>query len=196
MCGIGGMADLSGRRTVASGVLASMADAIRHRGPDDEGYFQADRIGLASRRLSVVGLADGHQPVTNEDGSVVAVFNGELFDHQEKKALLESRGHRFSTQCDTELIPHLWEELRERMFESLRGQFAIALYDRRRRRLVLARDRFGICPLFWTRQTSADGDWLIFGSEIKALLASGLVEARPDLKGIDQVFHFFAVPGP
>src|SRR5688572_24735818 len=113
MCGIGGMADLSGRRTVPSTVLESMAHAMRHRGPDDEGYFQGGRIGLASRRLSIVGLADGHQPVTNEDGSVVAVFNGELFDYPEVKAVLESKGHRFSTHCDTELIPHLWEDLQE-----------------------------------------------------------------------------------
>ena len=173
-----------------------MADAIRHRGPDDDGYFQGERIGLACRRLSVVGIADGHQPVANEDGSVVAVFNGELFDYPETRAGLVSKGHRLVTRCDTELIPHLWEDRQERMFESLRGQFALAIYDRRRHRLVLARDRFGICPLFWTRQTSADGEWLLFGSEIKALLASGVVEARPDLKGIDQVFHFFAVPGP
>ena len=173
-----------------------MADALRHRGPDDEGYFAADGVGLASRRLSIVGLADGHQPIGNEDGSVVTVFNGELFDYPEVKSQLESKGHRFATHCDTELIPHLWEERQEGMFESLRGQFALAVYDRRRRRLVLARDRFGICPLFWSLQSSADGEWLVFGSEIKALLASGVVTARPDLRGIDQVFHFFAVPGP
>ena len=173
-----------------------MADAIRHRGPDDDGYFQGDRIGLACRRLSVVGIVDGHQPVANEDGSVVAVFNGELFDYPETRVGLASKGHRLVTRCDTELIPHLWEDRQERMFESLRGQFALAIYDRRRHRLVLARDRFGICPLFWTRQASADGEWLLFGSEIKALLASGVVQAMPDLKGIDQMFHFFAVPGP
>jgi asparagine synthase (glutamine-hydrolysing) len=196
MCGIGGMADLSGRWTVSAAALGSMANAIRHRGPDDEGYFRDDTVGLASRRLSIVGLVDGQQPVASEDGSIVAVFNGELFDYPETKAALESRGHRFSTHCDTELIPHLWEDHQERMFESLRGQFALAIYDRRRRRLVLARDRFGICPLFWTRQQTEQGDWLVFGSEIKALLASGVVAARPDLKGIDQAFHFFAVPGP
>ena len=196
MCGIAGLVDLSGRRSASPSVLRAMADAIRHRGPDDEGYFLADGIGVASRRLSIVGLADGRQPIGNEDGSVVTVFNGELFDHPQIRAQLESRGHRLATRCDTELIPHLWEERQEKMFESLRGQFAIAVYDRPRRRLVLARDRFGICPLFWSRQTSADADWLVFGSEIKALLASGVVKPRPDPKGIDQVFHFFAVPGP
>ncbi len=173
-----------------------MADALVHRGPDDDGYLERPGIGLANRRLSIVGLSDGRQPIGNEDGSVQAVFNGELFDYREVKAALEANGHRFATHCDTELIPHLWEEHQEGMFERLRGQFAFALYDERRRRLVLARDRFGILPLYWSRQVTAEGDWLLFASEVKALLASGMVSPRPDLRGIDQVFHFFAVPGP
>src|SRR6202043_1107593 len=141
---------------------------------------------------SIVGLADGQQPVFNEDRSVAAVFNGEFFDYLERRAELEARGHRLVTHCDTEIIPHLWEERQEGMFESLRGQFALALWDERRHRLVLGRDRFGICPLYWTRQ----GDWLLFASEIKALLASGLVPARPDLRGIDHIFTCAALPGP
>lgn len=173
-----------------------MADAIRHRGPDEDGYLEADGIGLANRRLSIVGLADGQQPIYNEDRSVVVVFNGEFFDYPETKARLESRGHRFATHCDTELIPHLWEDHQEAMFEHLHGQFAFALWDRKRNCLIIARDRFGICPLYWTRQTQADGDWLLFASEVKSLLASGVVSARPDPRGIDQVFNFFAVPGP
>src|SRR5262249_45697258 len=112
------------------------------------------------------------------------------------RADLEGRGHRFATHCDTELIPHLWEEYGEATFERLRGQFAVALWDRRRRRLYLSRDRFGICPLHWTRQTTASGEWLLFASEIKALLASGLVPARPDRRGIDHAFTFFSLPGP
>jgi asparagine synthase (glutamine-hydrolysing) len=196
MCGIAGIVDLSGGRAVPAGILRRMADALVHRGPDDEGYLHEAGVGLASRRLSIVGLSDGHQPIANEDGTVVAAFNGELFEYRDLKRALESKGHRFVTHCDTELIPHLWEDHQERMFERIRGQFAIAVYDRRRGRLVLARDRFGICPLYWTRQTSAGGDWLLFASEVKALLASGMVTPRPDLKGIDQVFHFFAVPGP
>ena len=120
------------------------------------------------------------------------VFNGEFFDYPEKRAELEERGHRLVTHCDTEIIPHLWEESQEGMFESLRGQFALALWDERRLRLVLGRDRFGICPLYWTRQ----GEWLLFASEIKALLASGMVPARPDLRGIDHIFTFAALPGP
>jgi asparagine synthase (glutamine-hydrolysing) len=192
MCGIAGMVDLGGQRPVPDGVLERMAGAIVHRGPDEEGYLRRPGIGLASRRLSIVGLADGQQPMTNEDGSVVVVFNGELFDHIEKRAELAARGHELRTHCDTEIIPHLWEENQEGMFERLRGQFAIALWDDRRRQLALGRDRFGICPLYWSRQ----GDWLLFASEIKALLASGLVPARPDLRGIDQVFTFSALPGP
>ncbi len=192
MCGIAGILDLAGNRSIASGIIQRMTQAIIHRGPDEEGYFQRPGLVLGSRRLSIVGLADGQQPVANEDRTVSVVFNGEFFDHLEKRAELESRGHRLVTHCDTEIIPHLWEESQESMFEGLRGQFALALWDERRRRLVLGRDRFGICPLYWTRQ----GDWLLFASEIKALLASGMVPARPDLRGIDHIFTFSALPGP
>jgi asparagine synthase (glutamine-hydrolysing) len=147
---------------------------------------------MASRRLSIVGLADGQQPVTNEDGKISVVFNGELFDHIEKRSELKSRGHRLQKHCDTEIIPHLWEEHGVGMFERLRGQFAIALWDERERTLTIGRDRFGIAPLYWTRQ----GDWILFASEIKGLLASGMVEARADLRGIDHMFTFSAMPGP
>ena len=192
MCGIAGVLDLSGHQTLKDGIIQKMAEAIFHRGPDEEGYLQRPGLALGSRRLSIVGLADGQQPIANEDRSVTVVFNGELFDHLEKRAELEARGHRFLTHCDTEIIPHMWEENQEGMFERLRGQFALALWDERRNRLVLGRDRFGICPLYWTRQ----GEWLLFASEIKALLASGMVPARPDLRGIDHVFTFSALPGP
>jgi asparagine synthase (glutamine-hydrolysing) len=196
MCGIAGIVDLSGRRPVPAGLVRAMADTIVHRGPDEDGYLERPGVALASRRLSIVGLADGRQPIHNEDRSVSVVFNGELFDYPELKPELERRGHRFATHCDTELIPHLWEDHEEGMFERLRGQFAIALWDQRKHRLVLGRDRFGICPLYWTRQTSAEGDWLLFASEIKALLASGVVEPRPDPRGLNHLFTFFAVPGP
>jgi len=192
MCGIAGVVDLSGRQTLEDGIIQRMAQAIFHRGPDEEGYLQRPGLALGSRRLSIVGLADGQQPVTNEDRSVSVVFNGELFDHLERRAELEARGHRLVKHCDTEIIPHLWEENQEAMFERLRGQFALALWDERRNRLVLGRDRFGICPLYWTRR----GEWLLFASEIKALLASGMVPARPDLRGIDHIFTFAALPGP
>ena len=192
MCGIAGIIDLVDHRAVPSEVIRRMARAIIHRGPDEEGFYERPGLALASRRLSIVGLADGQQPVNNEDGTVNVVFNGELFDHLEKRAQLEARGHTLIKHCDTEIIPHLWEEYGRDMFEKLRGQFAIALWDEKQRRLLLTRDRFGICPLYWTRQ----GDWLLFASEIKALLASGMVPAVPDRRGIDHVFSFAALPGP
>src|SRR5207237_1554994 len=114
------------------------------------------------------------------------------FDYVERRVELRERGHRLVTHCDTEIIPHLWEDHREQMWEKLRGQFAIALWDERKRQLQLGRDRFGIAPLYWTRQ----GDWLLFASEIKGLLASGMVTAKPDLRGIDHIFTLSALPGP
>src|SRR5260370_29028248 len=196
MCGIAGIIDLAGRRPVPAGILQAMAAALIHRGPDEDGFLEEPGLGLASRRLSIVGLADGRQPISNEDHSVFTVYNGELFDYPEQRVQLEGRGHRFATHCDTELIPHLWEERQEEMLEQLRGQFALALWDRRRQRLILARDRFGICPLYWTRQSTPGGEWLLFASEIKGLLASSLVLPRPDLRGINQDFTFFALPRP
>jgi asparagine synthase (glutamine-hydrolysing) len=192
MCGIAGIVDLAASRIVADGIIQRMTQAMVHRGPDEEGYFQRPGVVLGSRRLSIVGLADGQQPVANEDRSVSVVFNGEFFDYLERRAELEARGHRLVTHGDTEIVPHLWEESQEGMFERLRGQFALALWDDRRHRLVLGRDRFGICPLYWTRQ----GEWLLFASEIKALLASGLVPVRPDLRGIEDVFRRRASSAP
>jgi asparagine synthase (glutamine-hydrolysing) len=192
MCGIAGIVDLGGQRSIPDELVRRMTRAIFHRGPDEEGHFVKPGLVLASRRLSIVGLADGQQPMANEDKNVHVVFNGELFDHIEKKAELQARGHRMVTHCDTEILPHMWEEHREGMFEKLRGQFAVALWDESSARLMLVRDRFGICPLYWTRQ----GDWLLFASEIKALLASGMVPAKPDRRGIDHVFTFSALPGP
>jgi asparagine synthase (glutamine-hydrolysing) len=193
MCGIAGIVDLSGAaRPTPAGAIDAMAAAIVHRGPDEDGFLRQPGLAFASRRLSIVGLADGRQPIHNEDGSVAVVFNGELFDYPEMRAELEGRGHRFATHCDTELIPHRWEDHQEEFFAHLRGQFAFALWDSRRRRIILARDRFGICPLYWTRQ----GDWLLFASEVKALLASGMVEAKPDPQGVNHLFTFYALPGP
>jgi asparagine synthase (glutamine-hydrolysing) len=197
MCGIAGILDLSGEgRPAAAGARGAMGGGHDHRGPDEDGFLQRPGLGFASRRLSIVGLADGRQPIHNEDGTVSVVFNGELFDYPEMRAELEGRGHRFTTHCDTELIPHRWEDHQEELFPHLRGQFAFALWDAPRRRAILARDRFGICPLYWTRQTVQGSDWLLFASEIKALLASGLVEARPDPRGINHLFTFYALPGP
>jgi asparagine synthase (glutamine-hydrolysing) len=192
MCGIAGVLDLTGQRSVPDEIVRRMAGAIYHRGPDEEGYFTKPGISMASRRLSIVGLADGQQPMSNEDRSAFVVFNGELFDHVEQRVELKARGHTLVTHCDTEIIPHMWEDDPGRLFERLRGQFAIALWDNQRRQLHLGRDRFGIAPLYWSRQ----GDWLLFCSEIKGLLASGMVPRRTDLRGIDHMFTFSAMPGP
>jgi len=192
MCGIAGIIDLSAQRPIPEGAIQRMSRALLHRGPDEEGFLLQPGLALASRRLSIVGLADGQQPMANEERSVHVVFNGELFDYVERREELKSRGHRLLTHCDTEIIPHFWEDYQEGMWERLKGQFAIALWDEKKRQLHLGRDRFGITPLYWTRQ----GDWLLFASEIKGLLASGMVPARPDRKGLDHVFSFSALPGP
>lgn len=196
MCGIAGIVRIDGGSHVPFDALQAMTDAITHRGPDEEGQFRAPGIGLGARRLSIVGLADGHQPVSNENETVHAVFNGEIYDFAERRRALQERGHLLKTVCDTELLPHLWEDHREGLFETLRGQFACAIYDGARRQLTLARDRYGICPLYWTVQRTPQGSFLLFASEIKALLRSGLVEAKPDIHGIDQTFTFFALPAP
>ncbi|MBX9678622.1 MAG: asparagine synthase (glutamine-hydrolyzing) [Gemmataceae bacterium] len=196
MCGIAGILSLSGPRDIEPAVIERMAKAIVHRGPDEDGFFFRPGLALANRRLSIVGLADGKQPIGNEDGTVQVVFNGEFFDYQKVRSDLQARGHVFRTHCDTEILPHLWEDHGDAMIEKLRGQFAFALWDETTRKLTIARDRFGICPLYWTRQKTADGEFLLFASEIKALLASQMIERRPDPRGINHIFTFFALPGP
>jgi asparagine synthase (glutamine-hydrolysing) len=196
MCGIAGMFDLGGRRTAPRGVVAAMAQAIYHRGPDEDGFLERPGLHLANRRLSIVGLADGKQPISNEDQTVWTVFNGEFFDYPEKRKELEGKGHHFRTHTDTELIPHLWEDHREKFLDHVKGQFAICVWDSRTNEVILARDRNGICPLFYTVQRHDGTDWLLFASEMKALFASGMVEAKADPGGLNHVFTFFAMPGP
>ncbi len=197
MCGIAGMIDLTGgRRMAPRGAVARMAKAIAHRGPDEDGFLDEPGLHLANTRLSIVGLADGRQPIANEDGSVVTVFNGEFYNYAETKAALQAKGHTFRTHTDTELIPHLWEEHGTGFLDHLRGQFAICVYDRKSRELVLGRDRAGICPLFYSVQRIDGTDWLLFASEIKAIFASGFVTPRADPAGLSQVLSFFAIPGP
>lgn len=146
--------------------LAAMCDAIRHRGPDDAGYFVAPRVALGMRRLSIIDVAGGHQPIGNEDGSIQVVFNGEIYNYRELQAELRRRGHRLVTSSDTETLVHLYEEHGDAVVDHLRGMFAFAIWDDRRERLLLARDRLGIKPLyFWPSEGG-----LAFGSELKALL--------------------------
>jgi asparagine synthase (glutamine-hydrolysing) len=201
MCGIAGVVDLAGKRAAPGRVVHRMANAMFHRGPDEDGFLDQPGMRLANRRLSIVGLADGRQPISNEDQTVWVVFNGELFDYPEKRPALEAKGHHFRTHTDTELIPHLWEEYGEGMFEHLKGQFAFCLWDSRKNCLILARDRIGICPLFYTVQRPREGplagsNVFMFASEVRALLATGMVPAKTDIRGINHIFSFFAIPGP
>ncbi len=189
MCGFAGVLDLKGLEEIDRRMVERMADAIKHRGPDENGWFGEAGISIAHRRLSIIDVEGGHQPIFNEDSSVVVIFNGELFDFPEQRARLIEKGHTFRTKADTEIIVHLYEEYGEDLFRHLNGQFAFALFDRRHRKLILGRDRVGICPLHWSRQ----GDHLFFGSEIKSLLASGAVRPETDPRGLDHIFTFFAI---
>ena len=189
MCGIAGSVDLAGRRQPDKSLLQRMAAALVHRGPDDSGFLTVPGVGFSQRRLSIVGVEDGQQPIFNEDRTVAVVCNGELFDFPERRAELEAKGHVFRTHSDCEIIVHLYEEYGEDLFPHLKGQFAFALVDLQRGKVFLARDRVGICPLFWSRQ----GDFLYFASEIKALIDSGAVRPEADPRGLDHLFTFFTL---
>jgi asparagine synthase (glutamine-hydrolysing) len=164
----GGLADRDRRR------LPAMRDVLAHRGPDGVGEWSDERAALGHRRLSIVDLATGGQPLSNEDGTIWVTFNGEIYNHQDLRRELEAAGHRYRTRCDTESIVHAYEQWGEDCVHRLRGMFAFAIWDQHRRRLVLVRDRLGVKPLYW----ALSGATLLFGSEIKAILASGLVEPR------------------
>lgn len=183
MCGIVGYVDLRGEGRVRPDVLRAMADALVHRGPDSHGYFVDGNAGLGTRRLKVIDLETGDQPVYSEDESLVLSCNGEIFNYRELKDGLEKRGHSFRTKTDIEVLVHLYEEEGVGFLNSLNAQFAFAIYDRKERALFLARDQFGICPLF---HTAVDG-FLIFASEIKAILAHPSVPREVNLTGLDQV---------
>src|SRR2546427_5931718 len=193
MCGINGIA-LSARsgQRIDAGVLARMRDVITHRGPDDEGLFIDGLVGFGHRRLSIVDVAGGHQPMTNEDGTLHITYNGEIYNHADYREELEARGHVYRTHCDTETILHLYEEYGVDCVQHLRGMFAFALWDAKQQRLLLARDRMGEKPLYLYEQ---DGQ-LLFTSELKALLSSGIVPFELDAKAIDLYFHYQFVPEP
>jgi len=168
-----------------------MADTIYHRGPDDDGYYHSGPIGLGFRRLSIIDLNTGHQPISNEDGSVWIVFNGEIYNYQELREYLLSRGHQFRTKSDTEVIVHLYEEYGESCVEKLRGMFGFAIWDAHNKSLFLARDRVGIKPLYyWLSDRS-----LVFASEIKAILADPEVKPEVVPEMIDRFLTFYYVPG-
>ncbi|MEO8029561.1 MAG: asparagine synthase (glutamine-hydrolyzing) [Gemmatimonadota bacterium] len=191
MCGIAGISRQD-ELGVSLDQLGRMAAAIRHRGPDGYGFYTGPRVGLAHVRLSIIDIASGAQPMTNEAGDVIVTFNGEIFNYRELMAELKGKGHQFRTSSDTEVLVHGWEEWGAGLLDRLNGQWAFGLYDGRTQRLILARDRFGVRPLFY----AVNGGTLVFASEVKALFASGLVVAAPDPVGLDQVFTFWAARPP
>lgn len=190
MCGICGIA--SRHDDVDRDRLRAMNETLRHRGPDDDGELIDGRVGLAMRRLSIIDLAHGAQPIGNEDGSIQIVLNGEIYNHRELRAELRARGHRFATGSDVEVVVHLYEESGLDCLTHLRGMFALALWDKRARRLVLARDAFGIKPLYW----SASPRGLSFGSELKALTADPAFARELDPEAIEAYLAFNSIPAP
>ena len=192
MCGFAGYVDMRKERTIDQDLLVKMTDKLVHRGPDSAGYFVERSIGLGFRRLSIIDLESGDQPLFNEDKSVVVVCNGEIYNYVELRAGLIRKGHTFRTGSDVEVLVHLYEEDGVDFITKLNGQFAFALYDRKKQQLLLARDHFGINPLYYT---IVDGI-LIFASEIKAIVEHPLVKREVDLTGLDQILSFPGIISP
>ncbi|PSQ32050.1 asparagine synthase (glutamine-hydrolyzing) [Halobacteriales archaeon SW_6_65_46] len=190
MCGISGVYALHNPPT--EGELEDMNRCQRHRGPDSEGYFIDDPVGFAHRRLSIIDVATGDQPIENEDESVVTIFNGEIYNYSALRDQLETAGHTFTTETDTEVLVHLYEEYGDSFVEYLKGMFAFALWDRNEKRLLLARDRIGIKPLFFAN----DGDRIGFASELPPLLRSNIDQGNLDRRGISEYFALGYVPAP
>jgi asparagine synthase (glutamine-hydrolysing) len=191
MCGIVGLIDAGRSPDNAGRLIDAMCQRIRHRGPDDQGTWVGEGVALGMRRLAIIDLSGGHQPIFNEDGSVMVVFNGEIYNYRELQRELQTRGHCFSTNCDTEVIVHAYEEYGDDCVLHLRGMFTFALWDVRRQRLLAARDRFGKKPFnyYW------DGQRLIFGSEIKSILEAGVPREINPI-ALDEYLMFRYVPAP
>jgi asparagine synthase (glutamine-hydrolysing) len=191
MCGIAGVVEFNRRAEVDPQVLRRMCAAMSHRGPDDEGIRTEGRVGIAMRRLSIIDVASGHQPLSNEDGTIWIVFNGEIYNHATLRKQLEEQGHRYRTHCDTETIVHLYEEYGRDCVQHLRGMFAFAIWDSRKRQLFVARDRLGIKPLYY-RATS---DSFLFGSEVKVILAHSGVHAEFNRTALPEYLAFGYLSG-
>jgi asparagine synthase (glutamine-hydrolysing) len=191
MCGICGIYQYGPGEPVSGESLRGMLSSIRHRGPDGEGLHLEPTLGIGARRLSIIDVEGGGQPIYNEDGSIVVVFNGEIYNYRELARELKSRGHRFKTACDTEVIVHLYEEAGDDCVRMLSGMFAFAVWDSRQRRLLLARDRLGIKPLYY-----ADQGRLVFGSEIKCLFHDSHVQPEPNLVALSNFLSLKYVPSP
>jgi asparagine synthase (glutamine-hydrolysing) len=193
MCGIAGILDLAAKRPIDEALLARMREQIRHRGPDGDGSHVEPGVGLAHRRLSIIDVSGGRQPIYNEDGSVVLVYNGEIYNYRELVGELVDRGHVFRTHCDTEVVVHAWEEWGEASVERFNGMFAFALFDRKRNQALLARDRLGIKPLYYAE--IADGR-ILFASELKALLVHPDLGREIDPAAVEEFFAYGYIPEP
>jgi len=191
MCGICGKLEFDRNARVSGPLIRTMLDTIRHRGPDDQGIYLSPQVGLGHARLSIIDLNSGHQPLSNEDGTIWIVFNGEIYNYRELRAFLLGKGHVFKTQTDTEVIVHLYEELGPQCIEKLRGMFAFALWDESTKTLLLARDRVGIKPLYYSLSDKA----IVFASEIKAILADPAINRKLAPEIIDRFLTFLYVPG-
>jgi len=193
MCGIVGIFDLSGKRTIPRELVARMNESQLHRGPDEGGFHFEPGVGLGHRRLSIIDLSTGQQPLYNEDGSVVIVYNGEIYNYRDLIPELSGLGHAFKTKSDTEVIVHAWEQWGEDCVRRFRGMFAFALWDRNRETLFLARDRLGVKPLYYARLR--DGN-LIFGSELKSMLVHPGFEREIEPRAVEDYFAYGYVPEP
>lgn len=194
MCGICGLIQLEGvpRPVTDRAVLERMTDVMRHRGPDDRGFHAEPGVAIGVRRLSIVDVAGGHQPVANEDKTIWAAQNGELYNHESIRTDLLARGHQFNSRCDTEILPHLYERVGDDVPAHVNGKFAFVVWDRRRRRALIARDRLGVKPLYY----AVAGDVLVFASELKVVLASGLIDTALDYEAIDAYLTLGFFPDP
>ena len=192
MCGICGKLEFDPQATVAPSLLKQMADAIVHRGPDDEGHYAQGQVGLGFRRLSIIDLSGGHQPLSNEDGSIWIVFNGEIYNYRELRTELIGKGHIFRTKSDTEVIVHLFEEYGRDCVQKLQGMFAFAIWDSAQKALFLARDRVGIKPLYYY----LDENFISFASEMKAIFVDPEVTREVDPAILDRFLTYYYVPGP
>ena len=191
MCGIAGIVSFAGIDRSAERRAVAMRDILAHRGPDEIGLHSDPYAVLAHRRLSIIDLSTGQQPLSNEDGTVWVVYNGEIYNHAAVRRDLEKRGHRYRTRSDTETIVHAYEQWGDDCVHRFRGMFAFAVWDAPKRRLLLARDRLGVKPLYWARR----GDVLLFGSEIKAILASGLVDPQANVAAIPELLSTRYIAG-
>ena len=192
MCGICGIIHTDTEKTVVPALVKEMCDVIYHRGPDDDGIYTRANVGIGMRRLSIIDLVTGKQPISNENGDMWIVFNGEIYNHQEIRNELQNRGHRFRTKTDTESIIHAYEEYGDKCVARLNGMFAFAIWDDRKKQLFLARDRIGIKPLYYF----FDRQRFVFGSEIKSILKAGNIPKTIDLQALDHFLTFEYIPAP